>query len=134
MALVTVATDASLDADSGMRTPHVLAGDLFAGEALGAVAPCYIASDGKVYQSNATGTGAASGFDGFTAKAYAVGDAVALYGIGAMFRYAADTLTPGAKLYIAATAGRLDTGATTGDAVGVAKAINASDIRVIRAA
>jgi hypothetical protein len=134
MALVTVASDASLDADSAMRTPHVLAGDLFAGEALLACAPCYIKqSDGKVYMSNGTAATEPAGFDGFTPKAYAVGDAVALYGIGVMMRYSNGALTPGQKLYIAATAGRLDTTATTGDAVGVARAINASDIRVTRA-
>lgn len=134
MALVTKASDVSIDADSAMRTPHVLAGELFAGEALDALAPCYIKnSDGKVYHSNGTAATEPAGFDGFTPKAYAAGDAVTLYGIGLMARYADGTLTPGQKLYIAATAGRLDTAATTGDAVGVARAINASDIRVTRA-
>lgn len=133
MALVTIDTNASVDASTGMTAPQIT-GDLFAGEDLLAVCPCYIKnSDGKVYMSNGTAANEAAGFDGFTARACKSGQPVTLFGIGTRFRYAAATLTPGAKLYIGATAGRLDTAATTGDAVGVARAINDSDIRITRA-
>lgn len=132
MALVTRAATASLDAAGGMFVPQ-LAGDLIAGEALDAVAPCYIKnSDGKVYMSNGTAATEPAGFDGFTPKAYSAGEAVTLFGIGARFSYSTG-LTPGAKLFIAATAGRLDTAASIGDAVGIARAVNATDIRVTRA-
>jgi hypothetical protein len=46
-------------------------------------------------------------------------------------RYAASGLTPGALLYLS-TAGGLDTAATTGDTTGIAQAINATDIRIVR--
>lgn len=131
MALVTRAADASIDASTAMLAPQIP--DLIAGEALDVSAPCYIkGSDGKVYMSNGTAANEAAGFDGFTPRAVGVGQAVTLFGVGTRFRYAASGLTPGAKLYIGATAGRLDTAATTGDAVGVAKAISATDIRIIR--
>lgn len=131
MALVTIASDASLDAASGLYAPQ--RSGLEAGEALLAFAPCYIkTSDGKVYQSNGTAADAAAAFDGITPRAYASGDTnVTLFGIGTKLRYSTG-LTPGSKLYIAATAGRLDTAATTGDAVGVAKTVDATVIRIIR--
>lgn len=132
MALVTKAADLSIDASMAMISPQI-SGDLFAGEDLEAGAPCYIKNaDGLVYQSNGTAANEAAGFDGMTARAYKAGQAVTLFGIGARFRYAAG-LTPGAKLFIGATAGRLDTAATTGDAVGVARAINDTDLRITRA-
>ena len=131
MALITIASDASLDANSAMYAPQ--RSGLEAGEALDSFAPCYIkASDGKVYMSNGTAANEAAEFDGFTPRAYASGDTgVTLFGLGTKFRYATG-LTPGATYFIGATAGRLDTAATTGDAVGVARSINATTVRVIR--
>lgn len=131
MALITRSASASMDAISGAKTPK-LSGDLYAGEALDAAAPCYIkASDGLVYMSNGTSANEAAKIDGFTARAVASGQPVTLVGRGAIFSYGTG-LTPGARYYIGTTAGRLDTAATTGDAVGVAAAINATDIRVTR--
>lgn len=131
MSLVTRATDASIDLSSAQYAPQ--RPGLTAGEALDAFAACYIKqSDGKVYMSNATAANEAAGFDGMTARAYASGDTnVTLFGLGTKFRYAT-TLTPGATYYIAATAGRLDTAVTTGDAVGVARAISATVLRITR--
>jgi len=132
MALVTRDASASLDASSGMFAGQ-LSGDLFAGEALDLLAPCYIKStDGKAYMSNGTAATEPAGFAGFTPEAYAIGEAVTLISAPACFRYAASGLTAGAKLYIAATAGRLDTVASVGDGVGVARAINATDIQITR--
>lgn len=131
MALLTLAADASLDAASAMYAPQ--RSGLTAGEALLKFAPCYIkTTDGLVYMSNGTAADAAAQFDGATPKAYAIGDSnVTLFGLGTKMRYATG-MTPGSKLYIAATAGRLDTAATTGDAVGVAKTIDATTIRITR--
>lgn len=131
MSLVTKATDASMDAASAMYAPQ--RSGLTAGEALDALAPCYIKeSDGLVYMSNGTAANEAASFDGFAPKAYASGDTnVTLFGIGLKLRYATG-LTPGANYYIAATAGRLDTAATTGDAVGIVRAITATVVRVLR--
>lgn len=131
MALVTRAATASMDVSTGAFAPQITG--LVAGEALDAVAPCYIkSSDGKVYMSNGTAATEPAEIVGFTPRAVpAVDQPVTLFGAGARFSYGTG-LTPGDKYYIGATAGRLDTAATTGDAVGVAQAITATDIRVIR--
>jgi hypothetical protein len=132
MALVARSANASLESERGRFVPHVT-GNLYAGAAIDAGAPCYIrASDGQVFMSNGTAANEAAKFDGFANRAYAAGEAVALFGVGAIFHYSDALLTPGQNLFIAATAGRLDDAATTGDAVGVARAINSRLIRVIR--
>jgi len=106
---------------------------LLAGEALKAVAPCYIKSDGLVYECLA-GSGTAGSMPmGFTPRQYASGEPVTLFGEGAIFQFNS-SLTIGGKLYISNTsAGMLDTAATLGDKAGVAVAINAKDIIVVRA-
>lgn len=132
MALVTIATDASFDTGTASRAPH-LSGDLVAGEALLACAPCYIAAaDNKVYMCDGTAANEKARLAGFTPRAVAIGNPVDLFGLGTRMRYAASGLTPGAILFLAATPGRLDTAATIGDAVGVAQAVTATDIRVTR--
>jgi hypothetical protein len=131
MALVTKASDASMDTTSIQRCPQIPS--LTAGEALDVLAPCCLKSDGLVYMSNGTAADAAAKIDGITPRAYASGDTnVTLHGKGARFRYAASGLTPGAVYFMGATAGRFDTAATTGDAVGIAKAVSATDLRLIR--
>ncbi len=128
MALITPDTVVNVDMNSIKELPN-LAGDLVAGEALLAGAPCRIGSDGLVYMSNATAADANANAAGWTVKAYAAGQVVTLYvGAGIRFHYAASGLTPGAILYTGATAGRLDDAATTGDAVGIATVISATDI------
>lgn len=130
MALLTRSSTASGDTTHLIKVPQI-SGDLYAGEALDAVAPCYIkASDGLVYMSNGTAATEPARMMGFTARAVAAGQPVTLYRIGARFGYGSG-LTPGALYYVAATAGRLDTAATTGGLVAVAEAINSTDIQVI---
>lgn len=130
MALLTRVSAASGDTTHLQKVPQV-SGDLYAGEALDAVAACYIkASDGKVYMSNGTAVNEAARFMGMTARATAADQPVTLYRIGARFRYGTG-LTIGAMYYVAATAGRLDTAATTGGLVAVAEAITATDIQII---
>lgn len=130
MADITRSSAASMDASTGMFAPQVT-GSLYAGEALDAVAPCYIkASDGKVYMSDASAVDEVAKFDGFTPKAYRVGDAVTLFGMGARFRYGTG-LTAGANYYISGTTGRLSDIPTTGCPIPVARAINTTDIRVL---
>jgi hypothetical protein len=128
MALITRSASAGPDIGSLQRAPQV-AGDLYAGEALDAAAPCYVSSDGLVYMSNGTTNNAAAKVRGFTPRAVAVGQPVTLYGAGARFGYGSG-LTPGALYYVGATAGRLDTGATTGGLTPVAWALNTTDIVV----
>lgn len=130
MALVTRASDASVDASTAMLAAQIP--DLIAGEDL-EIGPCYIkASDGKAYASNGTAANAAAKSQGFCARSVKAGQPVTLFGPGTRFRYAASGLTPGAALYIGATAGRLDTTASVGDAVGIAFAKDATDIVVAR--
>ena len=127
MALVTRSAEASVDASTGMMAPQITG--LLAGAALDVAAPCYIHTDGTVLMANGTGANAAARVVGFTPRAVAAGQPVTLFGLGARFRYGTG-LTPGALLFLGATAGRLDDGATTGDAVGIATVITSTDIRV----
>lgn len=128
MALVTRIASASMDV---VQAEQVVAG-LIAGEALDVAAPCYIkSSDGMVYMTNATSSNEAAEVIGFTPRAVAVGQPVTLFGNGTRFQYGS-ALTPGDVLYAAATAGRLDTAATTGDAFGAAIVLTATDILVMR--
>ena len=130
MSLVTRSSYAGLDASTGMYAPQITG--LKAGEALDIAAPCYIkSSDGLVYMTNATAANEAAEVAGFTPRAVASGEPVTLFGVGARFRYSS-SLTPGDILYAGATAGRLDTGATTGDSAGVAMVVTSEDIVVIR--
>ena len=130
MALITRASDAQIDMSSALYAAQIP--DLVAGEDLDVAAPCYIkSSDGKIYMSNGTAANEAAEVVGFSARAVKSGQPVTLFGKGARFRYGSG-LTPGDKYFIGATAGRLDTAATTGDAVGVAQAVTAKDIRVTR--
>lgn len=130
MALVTRAAIASMDASTGMFAPQITG--LIAGENIDIAAPCYIkTTDGKLYMSNGTAANEAAEIVGFAPRAAKSGEALTVFGKGARFHYGTG-LTPGDKFYIGATAGRLDTAATTGDALGVAQVITATDIRVIR--
>ena len=130
MALVTRLPGAHIDASTGMLMP-TLSGDKYAGEALDAVAPCYLATDGKYYMCDGTAANVKAKVAGWTPKAYKNGDVIDLIqGIGFVASYGSG-LTPGAILYLATTKGRLDTAATTGDAVGVAQVLE--DGAMIRA-
>ncbi len=129
MGLLTRSTDASMDVSTAQFAPQITG--LYAGEALDAAAPCYIkSSDGKVYMSNGTSANEAAEVVGFTPRAVTAGQPVTLFGKGTRFHYGTG-LTPGDIYYVGATKGRLDSSATTGDAFGVAQAINSTDIRII---
>jgi len=130
MALVTRSASASGDTVHLQKVMQI-SGDEYAGEALDPVAAIYKkASDGLWYMSNGTAANEAATCFGFTPCAVAVGGPVTAYGIGARFGYGTG-LTVGAKLFVAATAGRLDTAATTGGTVAVARVITTTDIQVI---
>lgn len=130
MAAVTKATDAHIDANTAMYAGHV-AGDLVAGEALTACAFCYIkASDGKVYMTTGAAATEVSRCAGVTPKAVAIGQVVDLLSAPLRMRYST-AMTPGALLYLS-TAGGLQDSASTGDTTGIAQAINATDIRLVR--
>ena len=126
MAIITPVSP-SPDTVSIMHLPQIAG--LKAGEDLLACAPCHIESDGLIYMSNATADDADAAIHGWTTRQANAGEPVTLVGEGARFNYAAG-LTPGAKLYLGATDGRLDAAATVGDTVGVAFAVTATDIVV----
>lgn len=130
--LVTRSARAGIDTSSAMFCDQITG--LIAGEALDIVSPCLIDTDGLVYMCGSTSgsPGEVGAVAGFTARAVASGEPVTLFGEGARFQYGA-SLTPGAKFYVGATAGRLDDGATAFDDVGVAQVLTATDIRIIRA-
>lgn len=131
MALITRDSNASIDPTAAQFAPQIAG--LVAGEDLDQAAPCYIkSSDGKVYMSNGTAAAEAAKVHGFCPRAAKTGQPVTLFGSGSRFRYGTG-LTIGAIYYVGATKGRLDDAATTGDAVGVAYAVTATDIIVCRA-
>ncbi len=134
--MTVVTRGASLSIDTGQAV-QVVAGNIYAGEDLDAVAPCYIKSDGKIYMCDGVADAEAAKFVGFTAREIKSGEPVTLFGCGSRFKYGSG-LTPGAMLYLAAVdiynndAGRLDTAATTGDTKGTAMVVSATDILVCR--
>jgi len=130
MALVTKASTISFDANS-IGNGNRISG-LIAGEAIAVGDLCRVHSDGTAMLTNATALNATAQVWGIAATAAAAGQPVTLLGEGVRIRYASG-LTPAATLYAGATAGRLDTAATTGDAVGVAVCLSATEIIIIRA-
>ena len=135
MTVIEKSASASMDTASAEQ---VVAGNIYAGEDLDAVAPCYIKSDGKVYMCDGVADAEAAKFVGFTARATKLGQPVTLFGAGTRFKYGAG-LTPGTLLYLAENdgvynldAGVLDDAATTGDTKGTAMVVSATDIVVCR--
>jgi hypothetical protein len=120
-------------AKSGVPSPstpspgfeHSLVG-LLAGEAIAAGDVCYVKSDATVWRSNGTAAGASALYDGVAAKAASVGEAVTLFH-GITFAYGSG-LTPGARYFVAATAGALSDVSTTGGTVPIAAAQDATRI------
>jgi len=114
-----------------LASPYPAGGDLIrglkAGEAIAAGDICYIAADGTAMRSNGTSANAAAVGFGIAAGATQVGEAVTLYR-NVSFHYGSG-MTPGAPFYVSATAGALDTAATTGGTVVVARAIDATRIQ-----
>ena len=129
MATITRSASASLDAATGMFACQ-RSGNLTAGEALDLVSACRIHTDGLVYMADGSAADAEARFIGMTARAVSSGEPVTLYGIGARFRYATG-MTPGARLFLSATDGRLDDAATTGGTLCIAIALNATDIEIV---
>lgn len=134
MAVIEKSTSPSMDAN---QANQVVAGNLYAGENLGAVSPCYIkGSDGLVYMSDGAASNEAAKFHGFVARETLAGEPVTLFGTGTRFKYSAG-MTPGKTLFIAVAdlytdAGNLQDAASTGDTKGTAFAVNGTDIVVCR--
>lgn len=106
----------------------VIGSGLKAGEDIAAGDVVYIASTGRVLRSNGTSANAAAKCDGIAVAAAKSGEAVDVYRYVEM-NYGSG-LTPGTRLYVGATAGRLDTAATTGGTAPVAFVVDATRIFV----
>ncbi len=118
---------------NGAQLPQLPGNPLRAGEDLDPAAPLYIkTTDGLLYMSTGAAANEAAEVIGFTGKSYKQGEVVTPFRAGTIFKYADGTLSPGGRLFISATKGRLDDAATTGDAKGVAIALDASHIVVCR--
>jgi hypothetical protein len=130
MALLTRASDASVDASTAMFAEQI--SGKVAGETIEACDACYVSgTDGLVYKSNGTAANAAAKVDGFAAQGARAGQGVTLFGRGLRMRYSAGGLTPAALYYLGTTAGQLDTATTTGGTVALCKAIDTTDLRVV---
>jgi hypothetical protein len=125
MALISKSGTPSLSSVLPEQAHHIGSG-LKAGEAIAAGDVCYIASGGTVMRSNGTSANAAAKADGIALKAAASGEAVSIYRNVEM-NYGSG-LTPGARYYVGATAGRLDAAVTTGGTAPVAFAVDATRI------
>lgn len=101
---------------------------LLAGEAIAAGDACYIKSDGRVWKSTGAAANAAAKVDGFAAVDAPVGEAVTLL-FDVNFRYGAG-LTPGARVYLSATAGTLSDAATTGGTEPIGFCVDATRVHV----
>lgn len=131
MALITKSGTPSL---SSVVPPQssVIGSGLKAGEDIAGGDACYLKSDGAVWRSDGTANNAAAKAHGIAARAAKSGEAVTLFR-NVEFHYGS-ALTPGAPLYVAATAGQLDSAATTGGTVPVAFVVDASRIYFIGSA
>lgn len=118
---------------SGVLPPQnaQLAG-LLTGEAIAAGDLCYIKSDGKIWRSNGTAATAPAACTGIALEACAVGEACTI-AWNVNMRYGAG-LTPGAKLYVSATAGAVDDAATTGGTAPIGYVVDATRIHINQSA
>jgi hypothetical protein len=103
---------------------------LLAGEAIAAGDLCYIKNDGKVWKANGTSANAAAKVRGMAMVAADVGESVTLYH-GVNVRYGA-SLTPGADLFLSATAGLIVDAATTGGTAPIGFVVDPTRIHIFQ--
>lgn len=101
---------------------------LIAGEAIAAGDLCYIKSDGKAWLSNGTSANAAAKCVGMAAEAAAVGEPITVFR-NERFRYGSG-MTPGAQIYVSATAGALSDAATTGGTAPIGFVVDATRVYI----
>jgi len=101
---------------------------LLAGEAIAAGDACYIKSDGKVWLATGAAATAPAQVYGYATQAASVGEAVTL-AYDVRFRYGAG-LTPGAKIFLSATAGALSDAATTGGTAPIGVVVDATRVHL----
>ena len=127
---MAVVTKNALPTLSSTQDPNQVTG-LTAGEALDYYSTVYVKSDGKVWLTNGTALTAPARYRGVTPGKHAAGASnVTVYFGGVTVNYGSG-LTPGADYYVSATAGALDTAATTGGVNPVAFAVDATRVRFL---
>ncbi len=130
--IIVKSASASVDASTGMVAPQI-SGKILGEDVAGPCTPMEIRSDGLLWRATATAADSHARVAGFSTRRGKTGQPMTIYGIGTVMKYADETMTPGALVFLGDTVGTLSSTATTGDAVGVAQAIDASNIRVTRA-
>lgn len=130
--LVVKSLSASVDASTGMLAPQ-LSGLLAGEDILTAVTPCEIRSDGLVWKASGAAADSHARVAGISTRpGVKAGQPITLYGLGTVAKYSDALMTAGMILYLG-TGGTLSSTASTGDAVGLAQAVDSSNIRITRA-
>lgn len=129
--LVVKSADADFDASTGMVAPQV-SQKILGADCPSKVTPLRMAADGMLYPASAAAANANARIFGWSTRKGKTGQPMAVYGLGAVAKYADGTLTPGSIYYLGETVGSLSSIATTGDAVGCVQAIDDSNIRITR--
>lgn len=91
---------------------------------------CRVNSFEEIVLSNASNDDASAEVDGFANHSASQGETLILSCHGAEMQYDNAPLTPGETLYLAETDGELDTAPTTGDSVGIARALEYDRIKI----
>ena len=132
MAVIVKSANAHYDTSTASFAPQI-SGNMEAGEDLGgAVTPCYIDIDGKVYRCTGAAADKKAVIAGFSNRGVLRGQQVTLYGVGTRFQYGSG-LVSGALYYLGAGIGLLDDATSIGGTRPCAQAIDTTDIRIISA-
>jgi hypothetical protein len=117
--------------DAGIRV-----GTYVAGEAIDQASPVFIHTDGKVYMCQSTNQTITniSKFDGFVIKAALINEVVTVWGLYTRIHVVASGMTIGGFYYIDEDKGVVVDTADGGESAAIpfAKAVSATDIRIIR--
>jgi hypothetical protein len=108
--------------------------ELTAGSAIAAGDAVYIKSDGLVYSTDGTTETTQSSFVGLVARSYVANQPVTIFGQGNVFEYSSGSMTPGNLLWVSgsATAGGLSDAKVLATDVPVARAINLTNVVILR--
>lgn len=128
--LIVKSANPSFDASTGMVAPQV-SQKLLGEDIASAVTPLEMRPDGLLYRASGAAADLHARIFGWSTRKGKTGQPMAVYGLGAVGKYADETLVPGSLLFLG-TGGTLSSTASTGDAVGCAQAIDASNIRITR--
>lgn len=133
--LIVKSANASFDASTGMVAPQV-SHRILGEDVSSAVTPLEMRADGLLYRANGAAANSSTRIFGWSTRAGKAGQTMTVYGLGAVAKYADGTLVPGSLLFLGtiggAGVGTLSSTASVGDAVGLAQAIDDSNIRITR--